>query len=127
MHEDIAMALNVHFADDLAILSNFGRLMNDPRHFDAGRDVADLLDQGYKQFVIELPGIGAIGPAGLGLLTTLTRQIRQEGGELVLANVRRELAAHLETMRMDAYWEVFDSVAEAKAFYLRRSGVRSDD
>jgi anti-sigma B factor antagonist len=127
MREDLPMALNVRFEDGLAILSNFGRLMNDPRHFDAGRDVADLLDQGYKQFVIELPGIGAIGPAGLGLLTTLTRQVHQEGGELVLANVRRELSAHLETMRMDAYWEVFDSLASAKEYYLRRSGVRSDE
>ncbi len=120
------MPMNVRLDGDLAILSNFARLMNDPRHFDASREVDAMLDQGRRAFVIELSGVGAIGPAGLGLLTTLTRQIRQDGGEAVLAGVRRELERHLEDMRMDAYWDVFRTVDDAKDHLLRHTAPRRD-
>ena len=31
---------------DIVVLSNFGRLMDDPRHFDASRDVGEMIDKG---------------------------------------------------------------------------------
>lgn len=114
------MALNIRLDGDLAILSNFGRLMNDPAHFDASRDVARLLDDGYRAFVMEMIGVGELGSSGLGLLTTITRQVRQAGGELVLASVRRPLSQFLDEMHMDSYWETFRGMDEAQAFVLRR-------
>ena len=40
------MAVNIRLDGDIAILSNFARLMNDPRYVDASRDVQEMLDQG---------------------------------------------------------------------------------
>ena len=107
------MALNVRFEREVAVLGNFGRLLNDPRHFDAARDVRVLLDEGRRHFVLDLSTLREVGDVALGLLTTLTRQIRQAGGEAVLANVSRGTGKFIEEMRMDAYWDVFESVAEA--------------
>lgn len=113
------MAVNVRVDGGVVVLSNFGRLMNDPRHFDAGRDVRALLDQGHRAFVLELGGLRDIGPSGLGLLTTLTRLIRQSGGEAVLARPAPPVEAFLDEMRMDAYWEIFSTTEEATAYLLR--------
>ncbi len=118
------MAINIRSAGEVAVLSNIGRLMNDPRHFDAGRDVRELLDQGYRRFVLELGGAREPGSTVLGLLTTLTRQVRQAGGEAVLANVSPPMSAYLDLMRMDDFWDVFDDAAEATAF-LGRSEDRA--
>src|SRR5437660_607068 len=104
------MSVNVRLEGGAVVLSNFGRLMNDPRHVDAGRDVRDLLDQGHRAFVIELAGLREIGQAGLGLLTTLTRLVRKFDGEAVLARATPTVARELEEMRLDAYWEMFASV-----------------
>jgi anti-anti-sigma factor len=108
------MPLNVRIDGDTVILSNFARLLNDPRHFDAARDVRELLDQGHKKFILELRGIREPGSAALGLFTTLTRQIRQAGGDAVLASLSKDTAEYLETMRMDAFWDVYPSVADAR-------------
>jgi anti-sigma B factor antagonist len=116
------MPLNVRFDGDLAILSNFGRLINDPRHFDAGRDVQELLDQGYRHFVLELAGVRDMGPTSLGLLTTLTRLVRRQGGDAVLANVGRGTEDYINMMQMDTYWELFETVREAKAFFQPGAG-----
>jgi anti-anti-sigma regulatory factor len=110
------MAITARVDDGVVVLGNFSRLMNDPRHVDAGRDVRALLDEGHRAFVLDLSGLRDVGPAGLGLLTTITRLIRQHHGDAVLANPTREVAAYLDEMRMDAYWEAFDTLDGAKEF-----------
>ena len=78
------MGLNIRLDGDVAILGNFARLMNDPRYVDAARDVGDMLDQGVRNYVIELAGIKETGDSLLGVLMTITREIRRDGGDAVL-------------------------------------------
>ncbi len=111
------MPININYHGEVVILSNFARLMNDPRHVDAARDVRELLEEGRREFVLDLNNLREIGDAGLGLLTTLTRLIRKDEGEVVLANVRKEMIHFLDEMRMDAYWEIFDTEQEALDYF----------
>ena len=111
------MPINIRFDGEVVILSNFGRLLNDPRHFDASRDVRAVLEQGHRKFVLDLIGLRDIGSAGLGLLTTLTRLIRQHDGDAVLADLGPATRTFLDEMRMDSYWEMFEDVAQARAYY----------
>jgi anti-sigma B factor antagonist len=115
------MPINVRIEGEIVILSNFARLMNDPRHFDAGRDVKDLLDQGHHNFILDLGGLREIGSSGLGLLTTLTRLIRHHDGDAVLANLSTATAAFMDEVRMDTYWDIYDTVEEAKTFFRHES------
>jgi anti-anti-sigma factor len=108
------MPINIRDVGGVTVLSNFGRLLNDPRYVDAGRDVRVLLDEGRRKFVLDLATLREVGDAALGLLTTLTREIRRAGGEAVLANVSKGVGRFLEEMRMDDYWDVFASVEEAR-------------
>ena len=114
------MAIHVRFEGEVAVLSGVARLMNDPRHFDALRDITDLLDRGYLRFVLELGNVHETGPTILGLLTTLTRKVRQADGEAVLANLAPSMEKFLDEMRMDAYWDVFDDAESAIAFLAKR-------
>jgi anti-sigma B factor antagonist len=113
------MVVNSRMDGDVAVLSNFGGLLNDPRHFDAGRDVRELLDQGVRKFVLEMANIREMGTTALGLLVTLTRQVRQSGGQVVLARPGRVVVEYIEAMRMDDYWDVAATVEEAKGLLPR--------
>ena len=113
------MPLNIHFEGSVAVLSNFGRLLNDPRHFDASRDVREELERGHREFVLDLKGLRDIGSSGLGLLMTLTRLIRRYDGDSVVANLGPEAAKLLDEMRMDGYWEIFKDIDEAVAYFRR--------
>jgi anti-sigma B factor antagonist len=116
------MPLNIRFDGDVVVLSNFARLMNDPRYVDASRDLGDLLERGSRQFVIDLTGVRETGASFLGLLMTLTRRIRQQRGEVVLAHPSREMEAFLLVeMQMEEYWDILPSVQEAVEFYQHRS------
>jgi anti-anti-sigma regulatory factor len=113
------MAVNTRLDGDVVILSNFARLMNDPKHVDAARDIRTLIDEGRRLFVLDLSNLRDIGPAGLGLLTTLTRLARQHGGEAVLSGLTSQAEVFVEEMRMDSYWDAFPTT-EAAAEFLRR-------
>ncbi|MFO0889915.1 MAG: STAS domain-containing protein [Isosphaeraceae bacterium] len=113
------MALNIRTEGDVVILSNFARLMNDPRYVDATRDVRDLLEQDARNFVIELAGVRDTGPSLLGVLMTITREIRKHGGEAVLAHPSPAVEKYLTLMQMDEFWDIFMSVEEAKGFFHR--------
>jgi anti-anti-sigma regulatory factor len=107
------MPLHIRFERNVAVLSNLGRAMNDPRYTDAGREVGGLLDQGFRHFIIELRSVGETGPPLLGVLMTITRQIRQRGGDIVLAAPSRSMRRLLDEMQMEDFWDVFRDVGEA--------------
>jgi anti-sigma B factor antagonist len=111
------MPVHVRMERDVVILSDFGRLMNDPRYIDASADAKDLLDRGFKKFVIDLQGVRETGDSFLGLLITLTRQIRKRGGEAVLAHVSRDTEQFLESMQLTDHWDSFPSAAGAVRFF----------
>ena len=115
------MSVNIRFDGDVAILSNFARLMNDPRYVDAAQDIGELLDQGSRRFVIDLTGVRETGASFLGLLMTLTRRIRRDQGEVVLAHPSREMEKFLlDEMQMEEFWDILPSVQEAVEFYRER-------
>jgi anti-anti-sigma factor len=114
------MPVNIRVDDDIVIVSNFGPLMNDPRYVDAPREASELMDQGFKKFILDLGGVKQTGSGFLALLLTMTRRIRQEGGEAVLAHAGPNVEKVLYDMRMDDYWDIFKGVEEASEFYAGR-------
>ena len=115
------MPFNIRIEGDVVVLSNFARLMNDPRYVDANADVGDLLDQGLQTFILDLGGVREPGSSLFGLLITLTRRIRRRGGEVALAHLHPAMETFLNMMNSEDYWDVFASVEEAKAFFHRGS------
>ena len=108
------MPLNARFIGDVAILGNVGRSMNNPRYNDAGLEVDELLDQGCRKFVIEMRAVRETGSPLLGVLMTVTRRIRATGGEVVLAEVSRNVREFLAEMRMADYWDLHDDIEDAR-------------
>ncbi|MGP0069291.1 MAG: STAS domain-containing protein [Isosphaeraceae bacterium] len=116
------MPVNIRVDGDVVVVSNFGRLMNDPRYVDASEDIGDLLDQGFRHFILDLSAVRETGATFLGVLMTITRRIRRDGGEAVLANLTRQMEAFLlKEMQMEEFWDVFPTIADAIAFFRRGS------
>lgn len=116
------MILSIRRDGDATILGNLGRFMNDPRYVDAAEEVVDLLDQGERNFIMEMAGVHETGGGFLGVLMTITREIRRRGGEVVMARVGGHVGEYLAEMQLDDYWDVFRTVDEAKRFFHRDEG-----
>lgn len=107
------MPIHVRYHAEAVVVSNLARTMNDPRYSSAGDEIAGAIELGHQRWILELGDVRDAGSPFLGLLMTLTRRIRQSGGEVVLADVSRSLDRVLAEMQLDEYWDRYDSVDEA--------------
>lgn len=120
------MALHARIDGEVVVLSGLARLMNDPRYTSAVLEIDDLLDQGYRSYVLELRDVRETGAPMLGVLMTLTRHIRNSGGEILLAHPSRSVASLLAEMDMEEFWDVFGNVSEAVGFFRHRGAVTTE-
>lgn len=79
--------------------------------------VLDALDGGERKFLVDFTRTGYIDSSGLGVLVSLSKKIRDEGGDLRLAGLNEDLRTLFELTKLDTLFAISDSSGEAlKAF-----------
>jgi anti-sigma B factor antagonist len=77
--------------------------------------VLDELESGERKFLIDFTNTGYIDSSGLGVLVSLSKKIREQGGELRLANLNEDLRTLFELTKLDTLFSIADSREEALA------------
>jgi anti-sigma B factor antagonist len=71
--------------------------------------VLDELEKGERKFLIDFGRTGYIDSSGLGVLVSLSKKIREQGGELRLANLNEDLKTLFELTKLDTLFQIADS------------------
>jgi anti-sigma B factor antagonist len=71
--------------------------------------VLDELEKGERKFLIDFARTGYIDSSGLGVLVSLSKKIREQGGELRLANLNDDLKTLFELTKLDTLFQITDS------------------
>ena len=79
--------------------------------------VLDALEAGSRKFLIDFTKTGYIDSSGLGVLVSLSKKIRDEGGDLRLAGLNDDLKTLFELTKLDTLFAITDSAAEALAAF----------
>jgi anti-sigma B factor antagonist len=80
---------------------------------DLKQKVLDELEAGERRFLIDFSNTGYIDSSGLGVLVSLSKKIREQGGELRLANLNEDLRTLFELTKLDTLFSIADSREEA--------------
>jgi anti-sigma B factor antagonist len=75
--------------------------------------VIDELEKGARKVLIDFARTGYIDSSGLGVLVTLSRRIRELGGELRLANLNEDLKTLFELTKLDTLFQISDTKERA--------------
>lgn len=67
------------------------------------------LDDGAQEFVIDFLKTRYIDSSGLSVLVNLWKRIREEGGDLRLANLSEDLRSYFQLARLDGVFRMADS------------------
>jgi anti-sigma B factor antagonist len=84
--------------------------------------VLDELEGGERKFLIDFTNTGYIDSSGLGVLVSLSKKIREQGGELRLANLNEDLRTLFELTKLDTLFYIADSRDDALAPYSAGPG-----
>ena len=79
--------------------------------------VLDALDGGARKFVVDFAKTGYIDSSGLGVLVSLSKKIREQGGELCLAGLNEDLQTLFELTKLDTLFAITRTAEEALAAF----------
>ncbi len=89
-----------------------GQLIVGNRH-DLKKQVLDAMDEGERKIVIDFTETGYIDSSGLGVLVSLSKKIREVGGDLRLAGLNDDLRTLFELTKLDTLFTIMGSAEEA--------------
>jgi anti-sigma B factor antagonist len=110
------MSFEVHKRDDITVVDVKGQLIVGNRQ-ELKQKVLDELEAGARKFLVDFAGTGYIDSSGLGVLVSLSKKIREQGGELRLANLNEDLRTLFELTKLDTLFHIASNREEALASF----------
>jgi anti-sigma B factor antagonist len=77
------------------------------------QQVLDRLEGGDRKFVIDFANTGYIDSSGLGVLVSLSKKIREQGGELRLSSLNEDLRTLFELTKLDTLFRIAETKEKA--------------
>jgi anti-sigma B factor antagonist len=77
--------------------------------------VQEAVDRGERKFLIDFSQTGYIDSSGLGALVSLSKKVREQGGELRLAGLNEDLRSLFELTKLDTLFAIADTPEQALA------------
>lgn len=77
--------------------------------------VQDALEHGARRFVFDFTSTAYIDSSGLGALVSISKRVREAGGDLRLAGLNEDLRSLFELTKLDTLFSISETPAEALA------------
>jgi len=106
------MGFTVSQSDSVTVVDVEGQLIVGNRQ-ELKQKVLEELEDGAKKVVVDFTNTGYIDSSGLGVLVSLSKKIREQGGELRLAGLNEDLRTLFELTKLDTLFEIADTREEA--------------
>jgi anti-sigma B factor antagonist len=75
--------------------------------------VHEALERGGRKFVIDCSRTGYIDSSGLGALVSMSRKVRESGGELRIAGLNEDLRSLFELTKLDTLFQILETPEQA--------------
>lgn len=106
------MSFQVSRDGDITLIEVEGQLIVGNRQ-ELKQQVLEQLEAGDLKFVIDFGKTGYIDSSGLGVLVSLSKKIREQGGELRLSSLNEDLRTLFELTKLDTLFRIADDKGQA--------------
>ena len=79
--------------------------------------VGRALEDGERKFLIDFSRTGYIDSSGLGALVSVSKKVREDGGQLRLAGLNEDLRSLFELTKLDTLFAIADTRDQALAAF----------
>ena len=94
------MGFKVVAKDDVTLIEVGGQLIVGNRQL-LKEQVLDQLERGDRKFILDFSKTDYFDSSGLGVLVTLSKKIREQGGQLSLVSLSEDLRTLFELTKLD--------------------------
>jgi anti-sigma B factor antagonist len=89
-----------------------GQLIVGNRH-ELKQKILEAVESGERKLLVDFSSTGYIDSSGLGVLVSLAKKLREEGGEMRLASLNPDLRTLFELTKLDTLFSINDSLDDA--------------
>ena len=100
----MSLAVTSRLISGVVVVDVFGRLCF--LEVALQREINELLEQGHRNFALNLAGVPYIDSFGLGQLVSIWTSIRSRGGELVLLRPTDHVRQLLQITKLDSIFRI---------------------
>ena len=90
-----------------------GKMMGDPDNVKFHEAVKSFIDQGKKNFVVDLGNVDWMNSPGLGVLITAFTSVKNAGGDLVIARPTKKVKSLFVITQLENIFKTFDDLDDA--------------
>ncbi|RMD89296.1 MAG: anti-sigma factor antagonist [Calditrichaeota bacterium] len=101
----------------VVVLELSGKIMGGPDATLLNDKLHELIDAGITQVVADLKNVNWMNSSGLGILISALTTMRNNGGDLKLANVTEKIQSLLMITKLLSVFETFETVDQAVASF----------
>ncbi len=105
------MTFNVSREGEVTVVDVAGQLIVGNRQ-QLKKKVLDELEGGARRILVDFTDTAYIDSSGLGILVSLSKKIREAGGELRLSSLNEDLRTLFELTKLDTLFRIADSRQE---------------
>ena len=106
------MSFQMSKVNDVTVIEVEGQLIVGNRH-ELKKGVLDKVEKGDRIFVIDFANTAYIDSSGLGVLVSLSKKIREQGGELRLSSLNEDLRTLFELTKLDTLFHIAEDKERA--------------
>ncbi len=110
--------MNIREQQGTIILELKGKLVGGSLNGRMNQTLNNLLDQGKKNIVVDLSSVTHINSSGMGILISGYSKVKDNGGELKLANLTGKMKGLLSITKLNRIFETYNSVDEAVQSFI---------
>jgi anti-sigma B factor antagonist len=97
----------------VTVITLKGKVIGGPDASELTRQLHSLIDEGKKQFVVDLSGVELMNSSGLGMLIGGLTTVRNAGGDLKLANASAKILSLFTVTKLSKVFTHYDTVTQA--------------
>ena len=99
------------------VLELSGKIMGGPDHDKFKGEIKQLIEEGYKDIVLDFAGVPWINSTGLGILISGYHSLRAAEGSMKVCSVKERVLSIFYISQLEKIFDVFPSREEALASY----------
>ena len=106
------MSFSMEQQDGVTIVHVTGQLIVGNRQ-ELKEKVLEELESGARKFLVDFTDAAYIDSSGLGVLVSLSKKIREKGGELRLSNLNEDVRTLFELTKLDTLFRIAENRDQA--------------
>ena len=107
------MKIKQNPAENVMILELSGKIMGGPDFDKFKGEIAQVVEGGYKNVILDMSGVPWINSTGLGILITGYHSIKAAEGTMMICNVKERVLSIFYISQLENIFDVYETREEA--------------